>query len=98
MLRLPILPQGKGTGTMTITEQGGGYFYWEMNVFDVGPFSSMDLVLGTAGNPKVFTLATAAEYIEDEIVYFGNFTRDYLDQQLSANGFDESALYGGDQL
>lgn len=83
---------------MTITEQSGDIFFWEIDLYRVGQFSSLSLNLGSEGNPTVFTLATAAEYIPDEIVYFGNFTRQYLDEQLSANGFDESALYGGNNL
>jgi hypothetical protein len=83
---------------MTITEQNGDLFFWEIDLFDTGAFSSLSLVLGSAGTPTVFTLATSAEYIPGEIVYFGNFTRQYLDQQLQANGFDEGALYGGDNL
>ena len=83
---------------MTITEQAGNLYFWEIDLYGTGQFNSLGLVLGSQGNPTVFTLASAADYIPGELVYFGNFTRDYLDQQLSANGFDETALYGGNDL
>ena len=58
---------------------------------DITEISSIDLVLATSPDlPLVLTLTTT--YLPDEMVYFGNFTTDYLHGQLEARGYDESAL------
>ena len=71
-------------------------YYWEVDLFKVAEFSSIDIVLGTPGLPTVLTLTT--EYIPKSIVYFGNFTNDYLDQQLAASGLTENDLYTSTDL
>ena len=71
-------------------------YYWEVDLFKVPGFTSIDVVLGTPGLPTVLTLTT--EYIPKSIVYFGNFTNDYLDQQLAASGLTENDLYTSTNL
>ena len=78
----------KASGTSTITEVDGGYYYWEVNLFGATKFTTVDLVYE---GQHLFTLTT--EWIEDEIVFYGNFTVDYLKQSLYDKGYGDDALY-----
>lgn len=58
---------------------------------DITALTAIDLVLATSPDlPLVLQLTT--EYLPDEISYFGNFTTDYLREQLAVHGVDERAL------
>ena len=81
---------------MTLTEQPGNLYLWEIDLFRTGEWFSLEITNSAA--TTVLTFQSEIPWTKDDIVFYGNFTKDYLDQQLATNGFTANDLYGGNDL